>query len=187
MAYKIYKGSTEIKKLYVGNKQIKKVYKGSTLIYNAFEAPQINQPTFTSNTTNGITVDDHMHRENLYKLFNGVDSYYIDSSWKNGAWLEIHYPQQVVLSKYAITCRGSGVYNTEPLKWKIQGSDNGESWVDLQEMEVGRHGFGVRTEYPITIPDETKFYYYRIYFLDGVVANKSAQMGRMEFFTKAVG
>ena len=35
MAYKVYKGSTEIKKLYVGNKQIKKVYKGSQLIWQA--------------------------------------------------------------------------------------------------------------------------------------------------------
>ena len=74
MAYKIYKGNTEIKKLYIGNKQIKKVYKGSTLIYNAFEAPKIDQPWFTSNTTNGFVLDDDRHRDSIYILFNGTQN-----------------------------------------------------------------------------------------------------------------
>lgn len=182
----LYKGSTKIKKVFKGSTQVKKIYKGSQLLYNSFEAPQIDQPTFTSNSTNGIVVDDHMHRTNIYALFNGTNSYYIDSHW-NDTWVSIRYPQQVVVSKYAFTCRGSGTYNTEPLEWKLQGSNDGNDWVDLQHMNVGKHGFGVRTEYPVTMPDETKFYYYRFYFLNGVVANKSAQLGRIQVYTQEIG
>ena len=187
MAYKIYKGSTELKKLYVGNKQVKKVYKGSTLIYNAFEAPKIDQPWFTSNTTGGFLLDDDSHRDNIYVLFNGTSNYgVVRRTWKD-KWVSIKYPQQVVLDKYIITNENGGAFNQEPLEWRIEGSNNGTNWVQVDYRNVDRHVTGTVTTYTVTMPEETKYQWYRIYFLNGVIRDTYGLLRRIQFFTKAVG
>ena len=167
---------------------IKKVYKGSTLIYNAFEAPKIDQPTFTSNTTNGITVSIQRGAGDAYVLFNGTNShYYMGRSWVDN-WAQIKYPQQVVLDKYAVTTDNYGSYPNKPYEWYLQGSNNGTSWTNIHHItDQTYQGKGVRTEYPVDMPEDTKYYYYRLLFKDGKIWNSAGELNRLQFYTKAVG
>ena len=195
MTYKIYKGRTELKKVYApvksnfnGAANIKKVYKGSTLIYNAFEAPQIDQPVFTSNTTNGITVSIQRGADDAYVLFNGTYShYYMGKSWVDN-WAQIKYPEQVVLDKYAVRVDWYGAVVQNPTEWYLQGSNDGSNWTNIHHITgQGGQSFGERREYPVTMPEDTKYYYYRLLFKAGVIYNTSGELYQLQFYTKAVG
>lgn len=181
MTYKIYKGNTEIKKLYIGNKQVRHVYKGSQLVYSSFEAPQINQPKFTSNTTNGVTVDDHLHRSNLYELFNGVSSKYNTGNWAD-CWFSIAYPQQVVVTSYMITF---GPAAQTPYEWYLQGSNDNSSWTNISHITGQNHADYTSQTYNSGIQYGIKYKYYRLKFVSGALYSGTGALRRLLFYTTA--
>ncbi|AGX43266.1 Ig-like domain-containing protein [Clostridium saccharobutylicum] len=99
-------------------------------------------PIMTSNTgPSGIaSCDDNWNNTQAYKAFDGVNSYYYNSSYH--AWgthntkgkLSYEFPQKKVISAYALDYNHSSL-TERPKEWTFEGWD-GSKWVVLDSRTV---------------------------------------------------
>jgi len=47
-------------------------------------------------------------------------------------WIQIQVPQPTIVTSYSITSRVATTYVNYPTQWRLQGSNNGSTWVDLE-------------------------------------------------------
>lgn len=140
------------------------------------EITDIVLPTFTANTTNGITVSDARSSSTAWNLLNGQTSRQI-GAW-NTYWFNIDYAQPVILTQYSIKADSNG--NPEyPTGWTLQASNDGEIWqiIDTQTEQV----FTLGQERNFSIDNETAYNQYRLVFSNGLTASGGGELGKLSF------
>lgn len=140
------------------------------------ETTDIVLPTFTANTTNGITVSDARSSSTAWNLLNGQTSRQI-GAW-NTYWFNIDYAQPVILTQYSIKADSNG--NPEyPTDWTLQASNDGEIWqiINTQTEQV----FTLGQERNFSIDNETAYNQYRLVFSNGLTASGGGELGKLSF------
>lgn len=136
-------------------------------------------PTFTSNTTDGITVSDSRNSENLYELVNGYasSSYYAVGHW-NTYWFNINFGKPAKPTSYTIQADSGGAAEY-PRAWTLQASNDGSDWTVIDTQSNQSFSLGQSKTY--TINNTTPYNQYRLVFTDGVEANNSGQLRQITF------
>lgn len=155
--------------------KIKQEYnEGTNEIY--LETTDIVLPTFTANTTNGITVSDARNSTTAWNLINGQTSRQI-GAWDT-YWFNIDYGQDVVLTQYSIKAdsNGSPEYPTD---WTLQASNDGSIWeiIDTQTEQV----FTLGQEKNFIVDNSTPYKQYRLVFSAGLTASGGGELGKLNF------
>ena len=140
------------------------------------EITDIVLPTFTANTTNGITVSDSRNNTNAWNLITGVNSKQI-GSWDT-YWFNIDYGQDVVLTQYSIKA-DSNSQPEYPTDWTLQASNDGSIWeiIDTQTEQV----FTLGQERNFSIDNETAYNQYRLVFSNGLTSSGGGELGKLSF------
>lgn len=147
-------------------------------------------PTLTSNTSNGTASADSSWSSD-YEAWQAMDD---DNTgeicWHSGQttpfphWLQYRFTSGKIITSYAITSRNylDSIY---PRTWKLQGSNNGSSWTDLDTRT--NQSFNVNDKKTYRISNSTSYTYYRLYITAG--ANRVyVGIGEFELMeTAAVG
>lgn len=160
--------------------------------YNASEdytilSNNIPQPTFTSNTTDGITISDARgNTTTLQTLFNnGLNQ--LAGQLKVGSWstywINIDYGQPTLLNSYTIT--SDNATNPEyPTDWTIQGSNDGVNFDTLGTyINQSWSSTGTRRTFTngVTFNQTKPYSQYRLVFSAGVESSGSGELGGILF------
>jgi hypothetical protein len=137
-------------------------------------------PTLTSNTSNGTASADSAYSTD-YEAWRAMDkdnsSYFC---WYSAAttfphWLQYRFTSGKTITSYSITSRNyAGSPN--PTAWKLQGSNNGSSWTDLDTRT--NQSFNANEKKTFSMSNSTSYTYYRLYITAGT---NSAHVGIGEF------
>lgn len=101
----------------------------------------------------------------------------------SGAWIVYADGQSYVLSGYSLTS-GDDVPERDPKNWRIQGSNDGTTWVTLDTKTD--QNFSTRNEKQVfTISNTTSYTYHRFY-LDADAGAGCFQIGEIEFLSGTV-
>ena len=95
-------------------------------------------PTMTSNTTpSGVASADSSYNSNYsaWKAMDRSNSGYL--CWLTGTggtfphWLQYRFASGKIITSYSVTSPNYPNWVVSPKTWKLQGSNNGSSWTDL--------------------------------------------------------
>ena len=136
----------------------------------------ITLPSFTSNTTSGITVSDSREYADCYTLINGV-TYKPIGAWET-YWFNIDYNRDTFLNSYSIRADNNGSPEY-PSAWVLNGSNDGETWVKLDE-QTGQ-SFSLNQTKTYTVNCKVKYKQYRLVFSNGALSSGSGELGRLTF------
>lgn len=127
-------------------------------------------PTLTSNTSNGTASADSSYAA-TYDAWRAMDDNNSgDVPWISGIgilfphWLQYRFTSGKIITYYAITSRNIQ-YPYYPSAWKLQGSNDGSSWTDL-DTRSGQ-SFAQNEKKTYAISNTNLFIYYRLYFTAG--------------------
>ena len=93
-------------------------------------------PTMTSNTApSGIASADSFFNSD-YSAWKAMDKSNTDYfGWLTGGtfphWLQYTFTSGKTITSYSVTSRNYPGWMVSPTAWKLQGSNNGSSWTDL--------------------------------------------------------
>ena len=156
--------------------QIKDEYTNATETLNYSKTTPLTLPTFTSNTTEGITVSDARGNTDAYTLINGVTIKNI-GDW-NTYWFNIDYGRATLIKSYVIKADSSG--NPEyPSAWTLQASNDGDQW-DVLDTRNGQT-FTLGQSRTFIVTTDTAYKQYRLVFSDGVLASGAGELGQLGF------
>lgn len=124
-----------------------------------------SQPKFTSNSQDGYEVYSNSYLK-PYKIFNGEgDDATLGYNW-TGMTFQLKYPEKVAIKGYSLRCVNNEFSYIYPTAWSLQGSNDGNTWVNIDNRTEQKFSQGETKKYDV---NNDKFYlYYRIYFTDGV-------------------
>ena len=119
-------------------------------------------PTMTGNTTSGFTASASSNATSFdpYLVFDVDDG----TSWLAGTgqlvpqWVRVQMPTAQTIIAYAVT---ADTYVGAPKDFKLQGSNNGSSWTDLNTQTGITWSGLLRKQYTISSP--ANYSYYRLY------------------------
>ena len=126
-----------------------------------YEASPLN---ISSNNDGDWTVDQSSFYDGQYGYFafNENDSVFHSNanqphwiSWKNNN-------RRVLIGKISITSSNDSYWSSSLSSLKLQGSDNGSTWTDIQTLN-GQYGSATTHEFVIN--NKTPYYYHRLYSL----------------------
>ena len=126
-----------------------------------YEASPLN---ISSNNDGDWTVDQSSFYDGQYGYFafNENDSVFHSNtnqphwiSWKNNN-------RRVLIGKISITSSNDSYWSSSLSSLKLQGSDNGSMWTDIQTLN-GQYGSATTHEFVIN--NKTPYYYHRLYSL----------------------
>lgn len=145
----------------------------------------IKLPTFTANTTDGITVSDARNNTNAYTLINGVSMKQI-GHWSD-YWFSINYGYSTVIKSYTIKADSSGAPEY-PSMWELQGSNDGTNWQDLDYKVDEVFSLGEEKTYELDGSGFSNYTWkmYRILFHNGVEASSNGELGKISFNVQKV-
>ncbi len=156
--------------------QIKDEYTNATQTLNYQKTTPIVLPTFTSNTTGGITVSDSRGNTDAYTLINGVTYKYI-GVW-NTYWFNIDYGKETLIKSYFIKADSNS--NPEyPSAWTLQASNDGSQW-DVIDTRSGQT-FTLGQSRTFIVTTDTAYKQYRLIFSDGLVSSGNGELGQLGF------
>jgi len=156
----------------------------STYDYYAPDKP--NQiPTMTSNTAPSGTASADSVLNSDYAAWKAMDKSNIDYyCWLSAAssfphWLQYQFTSGKIITYYSITSRN---YDTtySPTDWKLQGSNNGSSWTDLDTQTS--QSFSQNQKKTYSFSNSTSYTYYRLYITVGSNSSYVA-IGEWELIT----
>ncbi len=143
----------------------------------------INQPVFTSNTEDGITISDSRGNTTVLRaLMNGTNTYNQIGLWST-YWLNIDYNEPTVLKNYTIKAdsNGSAEY---PTAWTVQGTNDGETFEVIDSQSGIAFTLGQSLTFEIS-EQNTTYRQYRIVFSDGVLSGGSnGELSKVTFEAK---
>ncbi len=156
--------------------QIKSEYENATETLNYAKTTPIVLPSFTSNTTGGITVSDSRGNTDAYKLINGVTYKYI-GAW-NTYWFNINYGKKTLIKNYFIKA-DSNSSPEYPKAWTLQASNDGSQW-DTIDTRTGQT-FTLGQSRTFVVTTSTAYKQYRLVFKDGVVSSGNGELAQLGF------
>lgn len=129
-------------------------------------------PNMTSDTTpSGEVIYSSCYSGTYpaWKAFNGYDdngsetwlSSYSDNV---GSWIGYHFTEAVCIKKAAVSVRNNPSYPHAVKRFKLQGSNDGNTWIDIQECATTSATALQRDEY--IIENDDSYTYYRLYTLE---------------------
>lgn len=143
----------------------------------------INQPVFTSNTEDGITISDSRGNTTVLRaLMNGTNTYNQIGLWST-YWLNIDYNEPTLLKNYTIKAdsNGSAEY---PTAWTVQGTNDGETFEVIDSQSGIAFTLGQSLTFAIS-EQNTTYRQYRIVFSDGVLSGGSnGELSKVTFEAK---
>jgi len=145
-------------------------------------------PTMTSNTTpSGIASADSSYNS-AYDAWKAMDKtntdyfcWYTSPSNTYPHWLQYQFTSGKTITSYSITSRNYD-NNTSPKVWKLQGSNTGTSWTDL-DTRSGQ-SFSQNEKKIYTISNTNSYTYYRLYITAGA-DNQAVGVGEFELMESA--
>lgn len=148
-------------------------------------SPLIKLPTFTANTTDGITVADARNNTDAYTLINGVSSKQI-GHWSD-YWFSINYGYSTIIKSYTIKA-DSNTSPEYPSMWELQGSNDGTSWQNLDYKVDEVFSLGEEKTYELDGSGFSNFPWkmYRILFHNGVEPASTGELGKISFNVQKV-
>jgi hypothetical protein len=127
-------------------------------------------PVLTSDNDNGYVVTASSYYNDTYrpyKAFNrqtGVDSKWITANGgAAGAWLKIELQAAVVADSFSVASPNEGYLGRMPSSFKIQGSNNDDSWVDL--LSVASISWSSNERKFWDVENETAYKFYKLLFV----------------------
>ncbi len=88
-----------------------------------------------------------------------------NTRWASGggapSWIQIQFPTEVVCNAYQITSRNDGYYNQAPREFRLEGSNDGTTWITL-DTQTGIV-FNQNETKLFDFINERAYSYYRIY------------------------
>lgn len=89
-----------------------------------------------------------------------------DASSGSPQWLQYQFTSGQTINKYTITTRNRSSGISSPKDWKLQGSNNGSDWTDL-DIQTGQFPTNPQnTKVEYTFTNTTSYTYYRLYITD---------------------
>ena len=79
-------------------------------------------------------------------------------------WLQYQFPSGKIITSYSITSRNDS-FNLSPKAWKLQGSNNGTSWTDLDAQSGQSFNQNEKKTYSFT--NAISYSYYRLFITAG--------------------
>lgn len=121
-------------------------------------------PAMTSNTTpSGEVSASSVYDANTTPAYGAFDKstakYWMPTTGDNKTdWIQYKFPKSVVVKK--ISFKRTGTFPTQSPKFKLQGSNNGSSWIDITSYAT------IPTELSgtVNITNSNSYIYYRISF-----------------------
>lgn len=146
----------------------------------------ITLPTFTANTTNGITISDARgNTTTLRTLFNnglnGTGGFYFIGSWST-YWINIDYGKPTYLKNYKIAS-DDNTFPEHPSAWTIQGSNDGVNF-DILGSYSGKTfplNTYIRFHEGVSYYQTKPYSQYRLVFSAGVEASGNGELGGVTF------
>lgn len=153
--------------------KIKELYnKGTTNYFKEHFA----MPSFTANTTNGITVSDSRGNTDIYNVVNGVSSKAV-GLWST-YWFNINYNKLTFLRSYTLRADNAG--NPEyPKAWVLKATVDGTNWDTINTQTAQTFSLNQTRTYSVNATKPYK--QYRLVFSDGVHSSNNGEIGRITF------
>jgi len=126
-------------------------------------------PTMTSDTTpSGVASADSTYGTG-FEAYRAMDDSLSGNTWSAAFtsyphWLQYQFATSKIVTKYSVTCHASNSI-WSPTSWKIQGSNNGTDWTDLDTQNVTWGAAGETKMFNISNPSSN--IYYRLYCTAG--------------------
>lgn len=170
--------------LFNGN-NVKKIMSGENVIWDDAVALI---PVMTSNTTpsgvasaSGEAYGDYK----AYLAFNGTNSA-VEDCWAvvatTNQWLQYKFPTAKTVTKIVMTnrnCDNPSLIGS-PKSFKLQGSNDGTTWTDIQSFTNTNNDSNATTEYNVT---NTKSYlYYRLYVNNIIGSYTLTTIGKLQYY-----
>jgi hypothetical protein len=128
-------------------------------------------PTMTSNTTpSGIVSADSIWNSayDSWKAMDGTNAthycWYSASNNTYPHWLQYQFPSGKIITSYSITSHWSDERDG-PRTWKLQGSNNGSIWTDLDTQSAQSFGSDIKKTFSFI--NLNSYTYYRLYIIEG--------------------
>ncbi|MEK4006317.1 hypothetical protein [Paenibacillus sp. FSL H3-0333] len=146
-------------------------------------------PFMTSNTTPSGTVTSSDNSATAYLSFDGSHGSASGAGWyktfTSGDWLCYQYPSPIVIDAYLLApINYSNLSVQAPKTWKIQGSNNGSTWIDLDVQtnivySAVDQGVGKLFDFS----NNTPYLYYRI-LITANNGSTSLSIGELRYYKK---
>ena len=121
-------------------------------------------PTMTSNTAPSGTASADTILGGAYDAFMAMDNTNTQFWFSNNTalphWLKYQFGSAQVVNSYLIKSRTED-NTTYPTEWKLQGSNNGSTWTDLDSQTAQTFTLGQARQYTFT--NSTAYDYFRLY------------------------
>jgi len=144
-------------------------------------------PVMTSDTTpSGVASASTVYSSTYpaWKAFNRTNDG-VDDCWhSNGVapqWLGYQFVNAVKVSLVSMTSRNQSNNGVMPEDFKIQGSDDGNTWTDLGSY-TWTHGLTGNATDSYFVSNSNSYKYYRMYGETCVVSGAKMNMAKLQFF-----
>jgi hypothetical protein len=145
-------------------------------------------PTMNSNTSPSGIASASSSWTSSYDPWKAMDDSNVDQyCWHSGQvetfphWLQYQFPSGKTITSYTITSRNN-IGIGRPTAWKLQGSNTGSSWTDL-DSRAGQ-SFGSNEKKTFSFANGTAYTYYRLYITAGD-NSQYASVGEFELMEAA--
>jgi hypothetical protein len=101
-----------------------------------------------------------------------------DISASNPQWIQIKYPEPVSIASYSITSRNDSSSTWFPAQWRLQGSNDGSTWVDL-EANRSETTWSANTTKSYTPRFKTAYTYFRLLIEGSRASNSNSGSGHV--------
>jgi len=128
-------------------------------------------PNMTSNTTPSgeVIYSSYWSGYDPWYAFDGADdngsrTWLSDYGDNVGSWIGYHFPDAVCIKKVEVSVRNSPSYPHAVKRFKVQASNDGTNWVDIQECTTTSSTALQKDSYIIN--NSYSYFYYRLYTLE---------------------